>query len=122
MDINKFNMDMELDEELMEEMPEKSELKGNRGHRRKTDYQKAVSKKHKDASRGQHFVEHPWYDNLHQYSKGKIHCSCALCAFNYKRHGQVVFGKILPMGDQRKAEAMKAKLREYSEYPTAACE
>ena len=22
---------------------------------------------------------HPWYDNLHQYSKNKIHCSCKLC-------------------------------------------
>ena len=21
-----------------------------------------------------------WYDNLHQYSKNKIHCSCPLCA------------------------------------------
>lgn len=20
-----------------------------------------------------------WYDNLHEYSKGKIHCSCSLC-------------------------------------------
>lgn len=23
--------------------------------------------------------EFPWYDNLHQYSKNKIHCSCPLC-------------------------------------------
>lgn len=21
-----------------------------------------------------------WYDNLHQYSKNKIHCSCSICA------------------------------------------
>ena len=22
-----------------------------------------------------------WYDNLHQYSKNKIHCSCGICRF-----------------------------------------
>ena len=21
-----------------------------------------------------------WYNNLHEYSKGKVHCSCPLCA------------------------------------------
>ena len=25
-----------------------------------------------------------WYDNLHQYSKNKIHCSCAMCACKSK--------------------------------------
>ena len=25
-----------------------------------------------------------WYDNLHQYSKNKIHCSCPLCSFKTK--------------------------------------
>ena len=24
--------------------------------------------------------EHPYYNNLHQYSKNKIHCSCRLCS------------------------------------------
>jgi hypothetical protein len=24
--------------------------------------------------------KHPYYDNLHQYSKNKIHCSCPMCA------------------------------------------
>lgn len=28
--------------------------------------------------RGSIFVEHPWYNNLHQYSKNKIFCDCYL--------------------------------------------
>ena len=26
--------------------------------------------------------------SLHRYVKGKIHCSCPLCAYNYKTHGK----------------------------------
>ena len=31
--------------------------------------------------------EHPYYDNLHQYSKNKIHCSCLLCSSKTKNKG-----------------------------------
>ena len=91
----------------------KSEVKGDRGKRRKQDYTKAVSKRHKDISRGEMFVEHPWYDNLHQYSKNKIHCSCPLCAFNAKKHGRVLFGRILPMGDKKREDKLLSQLEEY---------
>ena len=32
----------------------------------------------------------PYYDNLHQFSKNKIHCSCPLCnqKTNLKKHGK----------------------------------
>lgn len=32
-----------------------------------------------------------WYDNLHQYSKNKVHCSCAMCSSktNRKKHGKI---------------------------------
>ena len=38
--------------------------------------------------------EHPYYDNLHQYSKNKIHCSCPMCSCKtntkiYKSRGPV---------------------------------
>lgn len=38
-------------------------------------------KKAKRAKRIDNFIfaEYPWYNNLHQYSKGKIFCSCYLC-------------------------------------------
>lgn len=30
---------------------------------------------------------HSYYDNLHQYSKNKIHCSCPMCAAKTKNKG-----------------------------------
>ena len=31
---------------------------------------------------------HPYYDNLHQYSKNKIHCSCPICSAKTKNKGK----------------------------------
>ena len=74
-----------------------------RAERRKNDFSKA---KHK-----QYVVHHVygwnegWYDNLHEYSKGKIHCSCPLCAAktNPKRR-RISCGYTLP--DQRRQDEM----------------
>ena len=52
------------------------------------------------------------YDNLHQYSKNKIHCSCPLCACktnNKKRrklHGNYLPSKNWKASDLRKIEKM----------------
>ena len=48
-----------------------------KGDRRKIDYKKAKRKAKIDLARS--FDGLPMYDNLHQYSKNKIHCSCQLC-------------------------------------------
>lgn len=32
--------------------------------------------------------EHPYYSNLHQYSKNKIHCSCPICSAKTKNKGK----------------------------------
>ena len=32
--------------------------------------------------------EHPYYDNLHQYSKNKIHCSCPACSSKTRNKGR----------------------------------
>ena len=48
----------------------------NRGIRRKKDYCKAKRKEY--ISKEVYGVD--WYDNLHQYSKNKVHCSCPMCA------------------------------------------
>ena len=49
--------------------------------KRHNDYKKAIRKRRidreKQASAG---YNHDWYDNLHQYSKNKIHCSCPMCS------------------------------------------
>lgn len=31
---------------------------------------------------------HDYYDNLHQYSKNKIHCSCAMCSSKTRNKGK----------------------------------
>jgi hypothetical protein len=31
--------------------------------------------------------EHPYYDNLHQFSKNKIHCSCPMCSTKTRNKG-----------------------------------
>lgn len=49
------------------------------GENRYYSYKKAKRAKRIDAARGSIFIEYPWYNNLHQYSKGKIFCSCYLC-------------------------------------------
>ena len=48
-----------------------------KGKRRKIDYKKARRKARIDLARSCDGL--PLYDNLHQYSKNKIHCSCQLC-------------------------------------------
>lgn len=32
--------------------------------------------------------EHPYYNNLHQFSKNKIHCSCPMCSPKTKNKGR----------------------------------
>ena len=53
-----------------------------------------------------------WYKNLHQYSKNKIHCSCAICACKTKnKTKRRVHGNFYPsynpsISDRRKIEYM----------------
>lgn len=53
-----------------------------------------------------------WYNNLHEYSKGKIHCSCPLCAAKTnpkrKRISSGYTGR-----DYRRIEEMKDEEKEY---------
>ncbi len=87
-----------------------------RGDRRKQDFHKAVSKRNKD--KGIKYIGSLWYDNLHQYSKNKIHCSCLMCAFNGKRHGRVVF-KSVSHSDMMRLEDMKEQIRDYNTFGLA---
>ena len=32
--------------------------------------------------------EHPYYNNLHQYSKNKIHCDCPMCSAKTRNKGK----------------------------------
>ena len=48
------------------------------------------------------------FDNLHQYSKNKVHCSCQLCRFR-----SVFNPNAKTYSDMKKELSMEAKLNEY---------
>ena len=58
----------------------------DRGLRRKRDFAHALRKKRHERA-GINFDASPWYDNLHQYSKNKIHCSCPMCSAKTRNKG-----------------------------------
>ena len=63
--------------------------------KRHNDWKKAIRKKKIINAYGWDY-----YDNLHQYSKNKIHCSCPLCR-GISKHGEST------ISDRRKLEGMK---------------
>lgn len=74
----------------------------DRGWRRKKDFSKAQRKKYIDLAVSyynykeinnvfcpwQIFTQYGLYDNLHQYSKNKIHCSCPRCSPRTRNKGK----------------------------------
>ena len=58
----------------------------SRAYNRRMTWKHAVRKKKLSET---HYwnQEHPYYDNLHQYSKNKIHCSCAGCSKKTRNKG-----------------------------------
>lgn len=61
-----------------------------RAERRHNDWKKAIRKR-KIAHEVYYSLSDDmweWYDNLHQYSKNKIHCSCCLCGSKTKNKGK----------------------------------
>lgn len=80
--------------------------------KRHNDWKKAIRKKRiSDTYCG----NYPWYDNLHQYSKNKIHCSCPLCAAKTNNRNRV--GAYQPntdwkISDQRKLDSMNDQLKD----------
>ena len=72
--------------------------------RRKNDYNKAL--RNKDIA--EHVHGSPWYDNVHQYSKNKIHCSCPLCAAKTDTNSK----NGLKVSDKKKIDSMNDKLSE----------
>lgn len=79
-----------------------------RGDRRKIDYKKARRKARIDLARSCDGL--PLYDNLHQYSKNKIHCSCQLC------RGKDCFGRHVTTEQEVKShDEMLVELKELDE-------
>lgn len=55
------------------------------------------------------FSQTGWYDNLHQYSKNKIHCSCPMCTrkTNNKGKNRLKHGNYYPSKDWKHSDALK---------------
>ena len=60
----------------------------DRGEKRKIDFTHALRKKKKAETKSSSY-----YDNLHQYSKNKIHCSCPICSGKTSRDGYTISDK-----------------------------
>ena len=75
--------------------------------KRHNDWTKAIRKKRIINAYGWDY-----YDNLHQYSKNKIHCSCPLCrAKTAKRKQYYGSGaKNWPITDKRKIDEMRDQI------------
>lgn len=89
-----------MDEEYSKDM--------KRASRRKSDWHHAIRKKH--LSRYYNW----WYKSLHSYSKGKIHCSCPMCASKSKKRRRLAYGKRInwKLADIRRLEEMKEQKEE----------
>lgn len=93
----------------------------DRAWRRHMNYLKAKKKKDinfywaKDWNMFGECVPHWYYDNLHQYSKNKIHCSCGMCMAktrNKKYSRRHIHGNYSPninykISDKRKIISME---------------
>ena len=59
----------------------------SRAYTRDMAWRKALHKRKLDKEVFIHLGSNLTYDNLHQYSKNKIHCSCSLCSAKTRNKG-----------------------------------
>lgn len=83
----------------------------NRAEKRHNDWKKAIRKR--DITKNVYRLNSDWYDNLHQYSKNKIHCSCPFCSAKTAKKKQVWSGgKNWSTRDEKRIEEMDEQLME----------
>ena len=56
-----------------------------------------------------------WYDNLHQYSKNKIHCSCPMCSRKTNNRDGYGARRYWPAADKRRIDEMDYEIDELTE-------
>ena len=61
------------------------------------------------------YSEHDYYDNLHQYSKNKIHCSCPMCSAKTRNKGHSRHKGMVPGINYKFSDAKKIQKMEYQE-------
>lgn len=79
-----------------------------RAERRKNDYKKAVRKK----NISEHNYGWAYYDNLHQYSKNKVHCSCPRCSYKTNNSGGWGEFQNCTHADKVKIDSMDSQIKE----------
>lgn len=92
-------------ESFLDESTESEGKDYTRGERRRRDIAHALRKRAKDRSRQSNTSRHDWYDNLHEYSKGKIHCSCPMCKI--RTNDKKCMTSEPPIRDKRKLQALE---------------
>lgn len=83
----------------------------NEAEKRHNDWRKAIRKR--NIVRDIYGWDEGWYDNLHQYSKNKIHCSCPMCSAKTNNRGRKVWStgkRNWSMTDERRIEEMEDQL------------
>lgn len=82
-------------------------MERTRAENRFNSRRKALRKRRIDRQTQGHYSTTPYYDNLHQYSKNKVHCSCPICSRKSKNY--------LKINDMRKNEAMDFAIKDSEE-------
>lgn len=81
-----------------------------RAERRHNSVKKAIRKRNITKEVYPDSADGNYYDNLHQYSKNKIHCSCYLCSCKTRDKKK----KYYPMrGQRRRIDEMNYETRNY---------
>lgn len=83
----------------------------NLAQKRHNDWKKAIRKR-KIVNEVYGWSE-GWYDNLHQYSKNKVFCSCPMCSAKTNNKGRKVWGSSRRdwcMMDQRRIDEMEDQI------------
>lgn len=106
-----------MEEEIKEYMgytdpPEFRPKDRSRAEHRRKDIVHARRRRDKDRSlRGHSLFFEDWYGNLHEYSKGKIHCSCPICKIRTNDKRAIVNEP--PVRDKRKLLQLAQEIEDY---------
>lgn len=89
----------------------------NAAEKRHNDWKKAIRKRR--IVREVYRWDTDWYDNLHQFSKNKIHCSCGMCSRYRKTNnrgrkrrisGNYALSKNWSIQDEKRIEEMQNQM------------
>lgn len=96
-------------------------MKHSRKYLRDQDYRHAIRRRNLDRALSSYLFG-DWYNNLHQYSKNKIHCSCGLCSCKTngsraRRHGVKTMepAENWSMKDKKRIDEMEEQVEELEE-------